>query len=228
LFRVRPCCFLRTRARTSSVPSFSGRFAQEMLLEIVREFVPASNYSWPRVSQGLRFARIGDFWAALQSVRDGTVAPRVGAWIETRHWRVSRFNRPRRSPRGSVDRNQIRYHTQPVCLSRSPRGSVDRNAHIAHVIIKRFGRSPRGSVDRNQRIKSCACRCKSRSPRGSVDRNSASARSISPVGLSLPAWERGSKQIPRGTAADYDYELRERPEFHLLGGARACSWRGNG
>ena len=106
--------------------------------------------------------------------RDATraVAPRAGAWIETRPWRRSHVGRDRRSPRGSVDRNFYGSYNWPGAKSRSPRGSVDRNT----LTRRRFCRS----------VRSLPARERGSKPINGGD-HSADA-------LSLPARERGSKQ----------------------------------
>ncbi len=55
------------------------------------------------------------------------VAPRTGAWIETRPGRRSLCRSACRSPHGGVDRNPRASSTQFIANGRSPHGGVDRN-----------------------------------------------------------------------------------------------------
>ena len=79
------------------------------------------------------------------------VAPRAGAWIETQSWPRSR-RRPESLPareRGSKQGSSV---LKSQHSGRSPRGSVDRNHAQREPGAGRWRRSPRGSVDRNSRI----------------------------------------------------------------------------
>jgi len=139
--------------------------------------------------------------AAIAAIAVAAVAPRAGAWIETENWKALETTIEslparergsklahwvwvqsirRRSPRGSVDRNNGRVRDIFLRACRSPRGSVDRNAHDAADARERAeslparergskryqhgddrkadGRSPRGSVDRNSYHRSCVVR----------------------------------------------------------------------
>gem|GEM_PF-1080846 len=104
------------------------------------------------------------------------VAPRAGAWIETRtrrsrstkaaslparergsKHRVPHVQRimPRRSPRGSVDRN-IKDPDTGKRVSVAPRaGAWIETSNSQALWRARYGRSPRGSVDRNIRLRTC-------------------------------------------------------------------------
>ena len=141
------------------------------------------------------------------------VAPHVGAWIETSP-RTGRRTDTRSLPtweRGSKLSMAVDITLLP---RRSPRGSVDRNRQTIVRGSADSGRSPRGSVDRNRRYLNVAQGQPGRSPRGSVDRNydralTIAAAQVAPhvgawietdCGLSqcvcyesLPTWERGSK-----------------------------------
>ena len=126
----------------------------------------------------------------------GTVAPRAGARIETWCVRRGRCDARQSLPareRGSKHRVAHPARTWP--RSRSPRGSADRNVAAAQFGKAGVSRSPRGSADRNTFDLFNGPNSYGRSPRGSADRNIAVGGQSIPYYRSLPARERGSKQM---------------------------------
>ena len=129
----------------------------------------------------------------------GCVAPRAGAWIETSAWRrdPSEGGRP---PRGGVDRNYLDAPPRAGGACRPPRGGVDRNCIQRATAPADGRRPPRGGVDRNTaaltaRVKlGVAPRAGAWIETGSTIRTSRSARSP-------PARGRGSKHEVVGSFA---------------------------
>ena len=106
------------------------------------------------------------------------VAPRVGAWIETFADGSKRVALQRRPSRGGVDRNLSLRRMFPAPCSRPSRGGVDRNLEKWEPPLSKGGRPSRGGVDRNFKIDSVL-----RDAKGS------------PL-----AWGRGSKRFRRRRA----------------------------
>ena len=150
-----------------------------------------------------------------RSRRSPAVAPRAGAWIETRRTCRATACRACRSPRGGVDRNSAVPITRFPAPCRSPRGGVDRNRDRNACRPKTRGslpargrgskhapgcalRSGRGSLPARGRgskllLALDPLALDGRSPRGGVDRNSQVQGLRTPGISSLPARGRGSK-----------------------------------
>ena len=142
------------------------------------------------------------------------VAPLVGAWIEIYHNWKNKSLHSCRSPRGSVDWNNLRvvipginpvaplvgawieipkflvYVTPPLC--RSPRGSVDWNISWIIRNFIRARRSPRGSVDWNT-FSNTLIELKRVAPLVGAWIEIALSILNADANTSLPSWERGLK-----------------------------------
>jgi len=127
-------------------------------------------------------------------VKQGRVAPRVGAWIETTcthtardalfcrtprgcvdwNWGISGIAAAggRRTPRGCVDWNMVNGSWPGFGTPRrTPRGCVDWNPFRKHGIGNQISRTPRGCVDWNRLRMEPANYLARRTPRGCVDWN---------------------------------------------------------
>ena len=121
------------------------------------------------------------------------VAPHAGAWIETRpkHWRASlRRSLPTRE-RGSKRPHPLLLAAEP---RRSPRGSVDRNQSRSIASNRRSGRSPRGSVDRNRKVQPADAGFRV-APHAGAWIETRHWRASDRSAASLPTRERGSKLV---------------------------------
>ena len=105
------------------------------------------------------------------------VAPRAGAWIETRSASRAAARRPRRPPCGGVDRNLA--CAVIAANSRSPpvrgRGS---KPDVPAALAALARRPPCGGVDRNRLETSRRNACRVAPPCGGVDRNTCARRSL--------------------------------------------------